>query len=124
MKMRNVITDDLDKVFSYRSLRFVIIKDLWLGLTHKLITALIWIYVGLIAIYLNEGYIKKEFTAQTTATTLLVKSGGSLVTGSRNTSNIYPFKLKNYMLILTWHFRPLRTATVLSLQQSMGYVKQ
>ncbi len=86
MKMRNVISDDLDKVFSYRSLRFVIIKDLWLGLTHKMITALIWIYVGLIAIYLNEGYIKKEFTAQTTTTTLLLKSGGFLATGSHNTS--------------------------------------
>jgi hypothetical protein len=35
---------------------------------------------------LNEGYIKKEFTAQTTSTTLLVKSGGFLATGSHNTS--------------------------------------
>ena len=63
MKMRNILAEDLDKVFAYRSLRFVIIKDLWLGLANKIITLLIWIYVGVIAIYLNEGYIKKEFTA-------------------------------------------------------------
>ena len=87
MKMRNILSEDLDKVFSYRSLRFVIIKDLWLGIASKLISALIWIYVGVIAIYLNEGYIKKEFTAQTTATTLLVKNGGSLVTGTRGSCN-------------------------------------
>ena len=63
MKMRNILAEDLDKVFAYRSLRFVIIKDLWLGLANKIITLFIWIYVGVIAIYLNEGYIKKEFTA-------------------------------------------------------------
>jgi ATP P2X receptor len=88
LKLRDLFSEDLDTKFSYRTLRFVIIKDVWLGCAHKTLQLAIALYVIIVAIYLNEGYIKKEFTAQTTSTTLLVKSGSQLVTGSKNTCKL------------------------------------
>ena len=35
LKLRDIFNDDLDRVFSYRTQRFVVIRDIWLGCTHR-----------------------------------------------------------------------------------------
>jgi hypothetical protein len=45
----------------------VLIKDVYLGCLHKFLQLVILLYVVVIAVWLNEGYIKKEYsTAQST----------------------------------------------------------
>ena len=72
LKLRDLFSDDLDKVFSYRTSRFVIIRDVWLGCTHKLLQIGILLYVVIYALIMCEGYIKTEFVM---GTTLSVKNG-------------------------------------------------
>ena len=45
LKLRDLFSDDLDRVFAYRTQRFVVIKDFWLGCAHKVIQLVIMIYV-------------------------------------------------------------------------------
>ncbi len=85
LKLRDLFSDDLDRVFSYRTSRFVIIKDFWLGCTFKLIQLLIMLYVVIIAIIWNEGYIKKEFSL---GTTLMIKEGSELTIGSKQSGKL------------------------------------
>lgn len=82
MKLRDLFSEDLDRVFSYRTERFVIIKDMWLGCTYRCLQLAIMIYVVLIALVWNEGYIKREFSL---GTTLMVKEGGELVSSQNGT---------------------------------------
>ena len=83
LKLRDLFSEDLDKVFAYRTQRFVVIKDVYLGCAHKTLQIMIMLYVLIVAVWLNEGYIKKEFTAATTSNTLIVRGGSQLVKGSR-----------------------------------------
>lgn len=73
LKLRDIFNGDLDRVFSYKTGRLVIIKDLWLGCTHRLIQLLIIVYVIVYALIINEGYIKREFEV---GNTVIVKKGG------------------------------------------------
>lgn len=73
LKLRDLFSEDLDRVFSYRTPRFVVIKDVCLGCTHILLQLAIILYVVLYAIIWNEGYIKKEYSM---GTTLMIKDGG------------------------------------------------
>jgi hypothetical protein len=91
--LRDLFNDDLDTVFSYRTQRFVVIKDIWLGCAHKTLQIGILLYVVLVAVILNEGYIKKEYTATSTSQTHMVRSGSQMVTGSLNTSKKPPLKV-------------------------------
>ena len=79
LKLRDLFSEDLDRVFAYRTQRFVIIKDVWLGCTHKLLQMAIMLYVIFFALWWNEGYIKKEYA---TGTTMMIKDGGEIVQGS------------------------------------------
>ena len=81
LKLRDIFNDDLDSVFSYRTQRFVVIKDFWLGCASQTIRISILIYVLVYAIILNEGYIKKEYSV---GQTLIAKNGGELVTSSNS----------------------------------------
>ena len=65
LKLRDLFSEDLDRVFAYRTQRFVIIKDLWLGCTFKLVQLLIVAYILFFALIYKEGYIKKEFSVGT-----------------------------------------------------------
>jgi hypothetical protein len=76
LTLRDLFTEDLDKVFSYRTGRFVIIRDPCLGITHIFLQVVILLYVVVYAIILNEGYIKKQFNE---GITIIEKSGGQLV---------------------------------------------
>jgi hypothetical protein len=73
LKLRDIFNEDLDKVFSYRTGRYVIIRDVWLGCTHLLLQLGIVAYVIAYAIIINEGYITKEYHD---GTTIMDKSGG------------------------------------------------
>ena len=53
LKLRDIFNDDLDNVFSYRTTRYVVIRDVWLGCTNKCIEFAIIIYVVIFAIWLN-----------------------------------------------------------------------
>lgn len=72
LKLRDLFSDDLDNVFSYRTSRVVIIKDVWLGCTHKLLQIGILLYVVIYALIIKEGYMKTEFVM---GTTLSIKHG-------------------------------------------------
>ena len=82
LKLRDLFNEDLDSVFSYRTNRFVIIKDPWLGCTHLLLQLSIMLYVIVYVIIIEKGFIKKEFSG---GSTLMIKSGGELVLGSNGT---------------------------------------
>jgi hypothetical protein len=86
LKLRDMFNDDLDNVFSYRTARFVIIRDIWLGCTHKILQVSILLYVIIYAIVLNEGYIKKQYSV---GTTMIIKSGGQFVTGSLSNGKLF-----------------------------------
>ncbi len=73
LKLRDLFSDDLDKVFSYRTARFVVIKDVWLGCTYKLLQLAILLYVVIYALIIRQGYLKTEFVM---GTTLFIKDGG------------------------------------------------
>ncbi len=73
LKLRDLFNDDLDRVFSYRTGRFVVIRDVWLGCTHKLMQVGILVYVIAVAIILNEGYISKEYS---NGNSMIIKQGG------------------------------------------------
>jgi hypothetical protein len=86
LKLRDLFTDDLDKVFSYRTQRFVVIKDIYLGCAHKFFQILILLYVLIIAVWLNEGYISKEYSTSQSAT--VIERGGSELVSSRDNQTI------------------------------------
>ena len=96
LKLRDLFNDDLDTVFSYRTSRFVIIKDPILGCTHKLIQIAIMLYVVVYVLILDKGYIKKEYTS---GTTVMIKTGGELVMGSKGKGKIsaYLYTLELYI---------------------------
>ena len=81
-KFRDLLNKDLDSVFSYRTGRLVIIRDMWLGCTYNILQTAIIFYVIIYAIVINEGYIKKEYSI---GQTVMVKEGSQLVVGSEKT---------------------------------------
>lgn len=71
LKLRDIFSDDLDTVFSYRTQRFVLIKDAWLGCFNIALQVFILFYVIVYAIIINQGYIVKEYADTTTTATLI-----------------------------------------------------
>lgn len=97
LKLRDLFSEDLDRVFAYRTSRFVVIKDVWLGCAHKLLQMSIFLYVVIYALVWNEGYIKKEFAI---GTTMIIKDGGEIVIGSNN-RGIY---ILRFILLIELYF--------------------
>ena len=65
LQLRDLFDDDLDSVFSYKTDIFVIIKDFWLGCSHKLIQLLLILYILVYAIIITKGYEQAELSVGT-----------------------------------------------------------
>lgn len=63
LQLRDIFNEDLDKLFSYRTPKFVIIKDRYLGLLKILINICILIYFVVYVIIMQKAYLQEEFSS-------------------------------------------------------------
>ncbi|OMJ83511.1 hypothetical protein SteCoe_15543 [Stentor coeruleus] len=63
LQLRDIFNEDMDKLFSYRTPKLVIIKDRYLGLLKILINVCILIYFVVYVIIMQKAYLQEEFSS-------------------------------------------------------------